>query len=124
SLNNVKLNNNRNGLSVQSQSGSTSRISLSMRDSTAAGNGTNGIQVVALGARVVVALDNVTTTNNATGLLADGAETRVLITRLTAISNNVGVNTINSGVVVSYGDNHINGNISANGTQMVLQTPQ
>ena len=95
-----------------------------MRDSTATGNSQNGIFVQALGAFIVAALDNVTATTNATGLQADGATTRVLITRLTAIANFVGLSTPNSGVVVSYGDNHINNNISVNGTPTVLQTPE
>jgi len=34
------------------------------------------------------------------------------------------MSTINSVVVVSYGDNHINNNISVNGTPTVLQTPE
>jgi len=73
----------------------------------------------------VVALSgNVAATTNSTGLLVDGAATRVLITRLTAIANFVGMNIVNSGVVVSYGDNHINNNISVNGTPTVLQTPE
>src|SRR5207302_2059460 len=102
----------------------TGRISLSMRDSTAAGNSINGIYVLAQGAPVVATLDNVTVTTNARGLLVDGAATRVLITRLTATSNFFGMNTINSGVIVSYGDNHINNNINANGAPTVTQTPQ
>src|SRR5262245_16518498 len=104
SLSNVKLDNNRNGLFVQAFPGSTGQINLSMRDSTAAGNGQAGINVQSQGARIVTALDNVTATTNGTGLVADGAETRVLITRLTAISNTVGLSTVNSGVIVSYGD--------------------
>jgi hypothetical protein len=34
------------------------------------------------------------------------------------------MSTVNGGVIVSYGDNHINNNISVNGTPTVLQTPQ
>jgi hypothetical protein len=124
SLGNVKLDNNNNGLLVQTLQGSTGQISLSMRDSTAAGNGNTGITVQSLGATIVTALDNVTATTNSTGLLVDGSATRVLITRLTAIVNFIGLSTVNSGVIVSYGDNHINNNISVNGTPTVLQTPQ
>jgi hypothetical protein len=124
SLSNVKLDNNFNGLWVRSNFNSTGQISLSMRDSTAAGNSQNGIHVLAEGAPVVVTLDNVTATTNSTGLLVDGAATRVLITRLTATSNFVGMSTVNSGVIVSYGDNHINNNISVNGAPTVTQTPQ
>jgi hypothetical protein len=124
SLSNVKLDNNRNGLFVRSNAGSTGLISLSLRDSTAAGNSNNGIQVIALGGPVVTTLDNVTATTNSTGLLVDGAATRVLITRLTATSNFIGMSTVNSGVIVSYGDNHINNNISVNGAPTVTQTPQ
>src|SRR5262249_23233258 len=100
------------------------RISLSMRDSTAAGNSQNGVFIQAQGAPIVAALDNVTATTNSTGLLVDGAATSVLITRLTAIANFIGLSTANSRAVVSYGDNHINNNISVNGTPTVLQTPE
>jgi hypothetical protein len=124
SLSNVKLDNNYNGLFVQADPGSTGRISLSMRDSTATGNSNIGIEIASQGAPVVAALDNVTATANSTGLLALGAATRVLITRLTAIANFIGIGTFASGVIVSYGDNHINNNISVNGTPTVLQTPQ
>src|SRR5262245_4357458 len=48
----------------------------------------------------------------------------MLITRLTAINNFIGLRTVNSGVVVSCGDNHINNNISVNGTSTVLLTLQ
>jgi hypothetical protein len=34
------------------------------------------------------------------------------------------MSTINSGVIVSYGDNHINNNISVNGAPTVTQAPQ
>src|SRR5262249_45171326 len=111
-------------LSVRTNPGSTGQISLSMRDSAAAGNSHNGIWVLSQGGTIVAALDNVTTTTNSTGLLVDGAATRVLITRLTAIANFIGLSTVNSGVIVSYGDNHINNNISVNGTPTVLQTPE
>jgi hypothetical protein len=124
SLSNVKLDNNFSGLIVRSIGPSTGQISLSMRDSTAAGNSTNGIQIISQGAPVVVALDNVTATTNSTGLLVDGAANRVLITRLTATSNLIGMSTVNSGVIVSYGDNHINNNISVNGAPTVVQPPQ
>ena len=124
SLSNVKLDNNFQGLLVLSNPFSTGRISLSMRDGTAAGNSQSGIQVDAQGAPVVATLDNVTATTNSTGLRADGAATRVLITRLTATSNFTGMSPVNGGVIVSYGDNHINNNISANGAPTVTQAPQ
>ena len=40
----------------------------------------------------------------------------MLVTRLTAIANFIGMSPVNSGVVLSYGDNHISNNISTNGT--------
>jgi hypothetical protein len=109
----VKVDNN--SLGVRIQHAGTGRMSLSMRDSTASGNKAVGVTLKSIGAPVVASLDNVTATLNGTGLLADGATTRMLITRLTAVSNNVGISTANNGVIVSYGDNHINNNISVNG---------
>jgi hypothetical protein len=124
SLSNVKLDNNFIGLAVRTGTGSTGRISLSMRDSTTTGNSQVGIQIGSQDAFVVAALDNVTTTANSAGLAVIGAATRVLITRLTAIANFNGMQTFSGGVVVSYGDNHINNNISTNGAPTVTQTPQ
>jgi hypothetical protein len=124
SLSNVKLDNNFFGLAVRTGTGSTGRISLSMRDSTTTGNSQVGIQIGSQDAFVVAALDNVTTTANSTGLSVISPATRVLITRLTAIANFNGLQTIGGGVVVSYGDNHINNNINANGMPTAVQTPQ
>jgi hypothetical protein len=95
-----------------------------MRDSTTTGNSQSGIQIGSQDAFVVAALDNVTTTANSSGLGVFGAATRVLITRLTAIANFIGLQTGSGGVVVSYGDNHINNNINANGAPTAVQTPQ
>jgi hypothetical protein len=47
-----------------------------------------------------------------------------MITRLTAIANNVGLSTTNGAQVTSYFDNHINHNFSANGAPSRTQIPQ
>jgi hypothetical protein len=123
-LDRVKVDNNSAGVRIVSNSGGTGQMSLSMRDSTASGNKAVGVTLLSTGATVVAALDNVAATLNGTGVLADGAATRLLITRVTTVANNVGISTANSGVIVSYGDNHINNNISVNGAPTVTQTPQ
>src|SRR5262249_56769020 len=58
SLNRVRLDNNKNGLFVFTQNGTTGRMSVTMRYSTVAGNSENGIWVVSHGAPIVTALDN------------------------------------------------------------------
>ena len=59
SLNRVSADNNSVGVRVQSNQGGTGQVSLSMRDSTANGNGGNGVEVLATGAATVLAaLDN------------------------------------------------------------------
>ena len=69
-------------------------------------------------------IDNVHSVANATGMIAEGAQTRVLITRFAAFANNIGIDRPNAGDVVSYLDNHINQNIAVNGTPSSTQNPQ
>jgi hypothetical protein len=123
SLNRVHLDNNSAGLRVDGAS-STGGLNVVMRDSTAGGNTNSGITALSLsGAIIFLMLDNVAAINNATGVVANGANTRVLITRLTASGNATGVDAPNSGIMNSYLDNHINGN-TANGVPTGTITPQ
>jgi hypothetical protein len=84
-------------------------MSLSMRNSTASGNSANGITVLSTAATAVAALDDVAATSNGTGVVADGAATRVLITRLTAVANNVGISTTSGDKICADNQNHLNG---------------
>ncbi len=95
-----------------------------MRDSTAVGSNNAGIHAIAGTASQNTIFDNVATFSNATGLVADGAQTRVYITHVAIFANNVGISRVNNGDVTSYLDNHINNNIAGNGTPSGTQTPQ
>jgi hypothetical protein len=125
-LNRVQLNNNSVGLRVDGSAGTAGGvISLLMRDSTSAANGTAGISIGAGGAATLVSIfDNVGTVGNGTGLVADGLQARALITRVTAVANDTGLSATNGGQIISYLDNHINGNLVANGAPTSTQTPQ
>lgn len=125
-INRVQLSNNTTGLFIDGSAGAAGgRISLLMRDSTSTGNNNSGLHVLSgATATLSVLFDNVSTFANATGLTTDGAQARVLITRLSAVANNVGLNTVNGGQVTSYLDNHINNNFSGNGGPTNTQTPQ
>jgi hypothetical protein len=124
SLDRVRVDNNSAGVRIVTNAGGTGQMSLSMRNSTVSGNSANGITVLSTAATAVAALDNVAATSNGTGVVADGAATRVLITRLTAVANNVGISTASSGQIISYLDNHINNNIASNGVPTSTQVPE
>src|SRR5262249_15071802 len=124
-LNRVQLLNNFLGLRVDGTAGAAGgAITVSMRDSVANASSGTGVAVLAGGAATLfTVLDNVTTMANATGVNADGGQARVLMTRTTAIANNVGISATNGAQIFSYGDSHINNNFSANGAPTPV-TPQ
>ena len=125
-LNRVQLTNNSIGLRTDGTAGTSGgAIIVTIRDSISIGNNGIGINIVGgMGATMTAVVDDVSTIANATGLNADGALARVLITRLTSIGNATGIATANGGLITSYLDNHINNNLVSNGTPSNTQTPE
>jgi hypothetical protein len=104
--------NSGDGLSVLS-SGPATNVTVS--DSVASNNATNGIVAQDLGGTVSIMVRNSTIANNGFyGLESDGAGATIRVTRSTITGNATGWLNFNSGVVLSYGDNNIDGNTNAN----------
>jgi hypothetical protein len=111
-LNHVEIEHNFNGISVQS---TTQTVNVTISDSVSANNTFAGIGALSdNGMMVSVMVRNSTSANNGTdGLLAQGTGATILVTRSTITGNNAGW-FAPSGVVTSYGDNNIDGNTNTN----------
>ena len=113
-INHVELEHNGN---VGLDATSTQTINLTISDSTSAVNGNSGITAnLAGGPLVSFMVRNSTIANNvSSGLEAFGPSTVIRVTRSTITGNATGWDTDLSGaVVLSYGDNNIDGNGTAN----------
>jgi hypothetical protein len=97
---------------------STSTILLTARDSVMADN-LNGIWeiTVSTGANIDVESDrNLITNKQIDGVVVDGAKAAITLTGSTVTANGTGVASQNGGLLFSYKNNNINGNLTANGT--------
>ena len=84
---------------------------VTIRNSIAAGNSTNGFQAVSTGAGVLINLENTMAVNNGgAGVGTSGAAAGVSISNSTIMSNAQGINTSAGGNVYSFGNNKIIGN--------------
>ena len=112
-LNHVDMVNNEDGIIVQS---TTQTVNVTISDSVSANNTAAGIGAESDdGMMLSVMVRNSTSANNGTdGLYASGAGATVPATRSTITGNITGWSTPSGGVVTSYGDNNIDGNGSAN----------
>jgi hypothetical protein len=85
---------------------------VTIRNSVAAGNNTNGFHAASTGAGVQINLENSTAVGNGTGVASSGgAMAAVIMSNSTIMSNGLGINTA-GGTVYSFGNNKI----FANGT--------
>jgi hypothetical protein len=111
-LDHVTIENNANdGLYVGS---SPASVTMAVSDSVSAGNGARGI-VASQDSPTNLMVRNCTIANNSTdGLFTSGVGAQILVTRSTIIGNGTGWFAQNSGVVLSYADNNIDGNGAAN----------
>jgi hypothetical protein len=110
-LDHVQLENNAvRGLSV----GAVGTTNVTVTDSVIAGNGAPGIYAVAYSGTVNVMVRNSTIANNFIGFDAEGPGATISITRSTITGNTFGWLTYTGGVMLSYADNNIDGNGSAN----------
>jgi Right handed beta helix region len=113
-LNHVEMEHNaQNGLSVFTN---TQSILLTVSDSVSANNANNGILANSTGGQPsnVMVRNSVIANNGNDGLLAQNAGATIRITRSTITGNAVGWVVSSPGVVLSYGDNNIDGNTSVN----------
>ena len=113
-LDHVQMENNgTNGLAVVT---GTQTINVTVSDSVSASNANNGIVADSISATLVnIMVRNSTLANNGVdGLLAQNAGATIRVTRSTITGNAVGWAVGSPGAVLSYGDNNIDGNMSAN----------
>jgi hypothetical protein len=117
-INHVKMENNVcGGLLVIT---STQTMNVTVTDSISASNGSNGsnsgINVISSGGtQVGVMVRNSTIANNALdGLQASGTGATIRVTRSTITGNNTGWAASSGAVILSYGDNNIDGNTNVN----------
>jgi hypothetical protein len=110
-LDHVQMENNgMDGLFVDS---STQTINMTVSDSMAINNPGIGIYAVSSASTLNIMVRNSTIANNSIGLEADSTGPTIRITRSTITGNATGWVT-SGGVVLSYGDNNIDGNTNAN----------
>jgi hypothetical protein len=113
-LDHVELENNAvHGLFANGASGT---INITVSGSVSANNGQNGIFAESIsGSSATVTVGNSTIANNGgNGLEASGTNALIRVTRSKIIGNNAGWATVGAGIVLSYADNNIDGNTSAN----------
>jgi hypothetical protein len=94
----------------------TQTINVTVSDSVSANNGVNGIDADSLSATPVsIMVRNSTLAyNSASGLHASSTGATIRVTRSTITGNATGWSNTAPGVVLSYGDNNIDGNTSVN----------
>jgi hypothetical protein len=96
--------------------GGTGQIHVTLSDSQTSGSN-NGINAVSGPGAVTVVINRGAIVNNGTNdLQANGAAATVLVGLSTLSGNNVAANPINGGVINTYQNNEVGGNITTNGT--------
>ena len=114
-LDHVEMENNaNNGLPTQS----AQTLNVTVSDSVSANNGNSGVNAAAVGGggNTTMVRNSTIANNGENGLEANGtsAGSTVFVTRSTITGNNTGWADVSSGLVLSYGDNNIDGNGSVN----------
>jgi hypothetical protein len=119
-LDRVRLENNVEGLSIDTRSATGGAgVHVIVRDSVMSGNAANGIHVHTTAGKppAFAFVERSSIVDNVgAGILADGPGATVVVGSSTISRNAAGVSTMNSGQLISYGDNQNNNNIGAEGS--------
>jgi filamentous hemagglutinin family protein len=108
-----------NGVLVLTSSGGNANCTLD--NVTMEGNASVGLDATSFGSgSVQVLVRNSTMANNGTGLLAQGANTTVWLTRSTITENGTDFSQAASAVFLSYADNNIVGNTVSSGAPATI----
>ena len=92
-------------------SGTTGSIKATVSHSVIAGSGGSGILAIGGGGGTTnVMLDHTVSTNNSTGIKAQGAGATIRIGDSTVAGNIIGLETSGGGTIASYGNNKVDGN--------------
>ena len=108
-----------NGVRVDvTQNGGGGATELELHDVVVDGSGETGIVGVSTsgGAAVTILADTVTSSNNiGYGVRSYGGATTIYLSRSTVTGNNIGLGSTSGGVLASYSDNRIRGNLNSDG---------
>jgi len=118
-LDRVHLENNVEGIRVDGTNSTGNGSHVVVRDSVVSGNAGNGIHAVTLAgmAPAFLVVERSTSVNNAgVGVLADGPRATMLLDGNVVSRNGVGISAVNSGQLISYGNNKVNNNLGIDGT--------
>ena len=108
-----------NGVRVDGTTGGAGATELELHDVVVDGSSESGIVGVSAsgGAAVTIIADNVTASNNVGyGVRSYGGTSIVYLSRSTVTGNNIGVGVSSGGVLISYSDNRIRGNLNSDGS--------
>jgi hypothetical protein len=103
SLDNVRTENNGNGVEADSNT------HVSVRNSVSAHNN-QGFVAFSAGGRVVINLESTIAPGNGTGVNADGANATINMSNVTVVNNGTGLSSSSGGQIVSFGNNKITDN--------------
>jgi hypothetical protein len=108
-----------NGFGLRAEDGSR----VLARDTTASGNASNGFAAAATFRPADVSLETcVAMFNNQAGVLA-GPLSTVKMSNVLSSKNNLGIQSVSGGALVSFGNNKIFGNVTADGSPTSTSSP-
>jgi hypothetical protein len=124
-INRVQVSNNASGI-VISGDGNTGGAAVTVRDSTLAGNSSKGLQGItpAGGGTVRVLLVRVEAVSNGVGLISDGENSVIQVTGSSFTANKMGISSINGGTLSTYVNNHLHDNLIEDGLFTAKVPPQ
>ena len=127
-LSRVEVRNNFFGIKADGTAASGGVINMTVRDSLAAGNRSNGIVATgtASGPAIIMMVERSNSSQNATagfGVIADGPKTRIELTGSTVMGNMNGIGASNGGALVSYQNNNVSLN-SVDGSPTAVISPK
>ena len=109
-LDRVRVENNTHGIQASGPGGGGSAV-VQVRDSVIAGSAGNGVWATTTAGLAAFVVDRSSIVSNAgSGILADGANALVHLGNSTVVGNGAGLNTSNSGRILSYQNNQATGN--------------
>ena len=125
-LDRVHLENNVIGLLIDGTQSTGNGAHVIVRDSVVSGNASHGIEALSAPgkASAFLVVEHTTSVNNAgTGIIANGPRATMLLNDNTVARNGTGISAINSGQLISYGNNKVNNNLGADGVPTGSYSP-
>ena len=109
SVNEVTMQGNARGLRAEDRS------TVVVSNSIASGNDANGFVALATTNPVDMSLENTVSARNGQVGVYSGALATVRISNVMSVQNNVGLQSVGGGAIISFGNNRVNGNAGGNG---------